>query len=199
MSLHRSILRILFFAAAWAAGPAFADGGTVVGRVEALPARFLSETVVYLRDAKPPDPPPAPRKVAIDQRGLKFTPHVVAITVGDAVEFPNGDAVDHNVFTPDNEGYNLGMIKPNSAGAYTFRQPGVYTQLCSVHSEMLAYVFVGTTPYQAVVEPNGTFKIEHVPPGTFKLAVWNSHLKAAEQSVTVVEGKSTEANFSLKR
>jgi plastocyanin len=199
MRIHPSNLWLLLFAAAGAPRGALADGGTIVGRVEALPARFLSETVIYLRDAKAPDPAPAPRKVAIDQKGLKFTPHVVAITVGDVVEFPNGDAVDHNVFTPDNEGYNLGMIKPNSAGTYTFRQPGVYTQLCSVHSEMLAYVFVGTTPYQAVVEPNGTFRIDHVPPGTFKLAVWNSHLKAPDQAVTVVEGKATEASFSLKR
>ncbi len=137
--------------------------------------------------------------MAIDQKGLKFIPHVVAINVGDSVEFLNHDAVDHNVFTPDNEGYNLGMIRPTTSGSYEFHQPGVYTQLCSVHAEMLAYVFVGENPYHAVVDEKGNFKLEHVPPGTWTLAVWNSHLKAAEQQVTVAEGKTAEAAFSLKR
>jgi hypothetical protein len=111
----------------------------------------------------------------------------------------NHDAVDHNVFTPDNEGYNLGMIGPKGAGSYEFKRPGVYTQLCSVHAEMLAYVFVGDNPFHAVVDAHGGFRLEHVPPGTWVLAVWNSHLKAADQKVTVVDGKTTEANFSLKR
>lgn len=176
-----------------------ADGGTIAGKVEALPPRFLSETVVYLKAVKSAGLAPAPKKVAIDQRGLKFIPHVVALNVGDVIEFLNHDAVEHNVFTPDNEGYNLGLIKPSNAGTYEFHQSGVYTQLCSVHSEMLAYVFVGENPFSAVVDAHGAFKLEHVPPGTWTLAVWNSHLKAGDQSVTVVEGKTVEASFSLKR
>jgi plastocyanin len=173
------------------------EGGTISGKVEATPSRFLSETVVYLREAKVP---PATRHVVpIDQKGMRFVPHVVAIEVGDSVEFLNHDAVEHNVFTPDNEGYNLGMIKPNAAGSYTFQQPGVYTQLCSVHAEMLAYVFVGTSPFQAVVDAHGAFKLEHVPPGTWVVAVWNSHLKAADQTVLVAEGKTVQLSFSARR
>jgi plastocyanin len=179
------------------AGLARADGGTIAGKVEVTPARFVSETVVYLRDAKAP--PPAPKKVAIDQKGLTFIPHVTAINAGDTVEFLNHDAVDHNVFTPDNEGYNLGAIKPSRSGTYTFSQPGVYMQLCSVHTEMLAYVFVGDGPFHAVVDAKGAFVLEHVPPGTWHLAIWNSHLKAADKTVTVTEGKTTEASFVLKR
>lgn len=176
-----------------------AEGGAIVGKVEALPPRFLPETVVFLREVKASGPVPAPKKVSIDQKGLKFIPHVVSINVGDVIEFLNHDAVDHNVFTPDNEGYNLGRIKPSSAGTYEFHQAGVYTQLCSVHAEMLAYVFVGENPYHAVVDARGVFRLEHVPPGTWALAVWNSHLKASDQTLTVVEGKTVDASFSLRR
>ncbi len=178
---------------------AWAEGGTITGKVDALPARFLPETVVYLKQVPMPSPRPEPKKVSIDQKGLRFVPHMVAINVGDSVEFQNHDAVDHNVFTPDNEGYNLGMIRPSAAGSYEFKQPGVYTQLCSVHAEMLAYVFVGDNPYHAVVDAKGAFKLEHVPPGSWTIAVWNSHLKAADQTVTVAEGKAAEVDFSLKR
>ena len=178
--------------------PASAKAGdtTLTGKVEATPAKFLGETVVYVKQATAP---PSAKKWNIDQKGMKFVPHVTALTVGDTVEFMNHDAVEHNVFTPDNEGYNLGMIKPNAGGQYKFAKPGVYTQLCSVHPEMLAFVFVGQNPYHAVVDDKGNYKIEHLPAGTYQLAVWNSHLKAAEQPVTTSEGKPTEANFSLKR
>jgi len=37
-----------------------------------------------------------------------------------------------------------------------------------------------------------------VPPGTYNLKVWNSKLKAADQPVTVADGK-VEVNFSVKR
>lgn len=195
----RSARAAVALTVALAATSALAQGGTLTGKVEVLPARFLAETVVYLRDAKPPTPAPPAKKVAIDQKGMKFIPHVVAINAGDTVEFLNHDAVEHNVFTPDNEGYNLGMIKPNAAGAYQFEKPGVYTQLCSVHAEMLAYVFVGENPYHAVVDAKGAWRLEHVPPGTYQVAVWNSHLKAPDVTVTVAEGKTVEVSFALKR
>lgn len=189
------LLLVAALAALGAAAPS-ADAGTIIGRVDATPSKFLPETVVYVKSVKVPT---TPKRVAVDQKNLKFFPHVLAINVGDTVEFLNHDAVEHNVFTPDNEGFNLGMIKPKSAGSYTFEQAGVYTQLCSVHAEMLAYVFVGENPFHAVVDANGTYRIDQLPPGTYTLAVWNSHLKASERAVTVVEGKPAEVSFSVRR
>jgi plastocyanin len=176
--------------------PAAAVAGTITGKVDATPAKYLEESVVYIKEAKAPV---AKSTVSMDQKGMKFLPHVLAITAGDSVEFLNHDGVDHNVFSPDNDGYNLGMVKPSAKAPHTFDKPGVYSQLCSVHPEMLGYIFVGQNPYHAVVDAKGNFKIDHVPAGTYQLAVWNSKLKAPEQSVTVVEGKPVEANFSVKR
>jgi plastocyanin len=177
-------------------GVAQAAGGSVSGRVEAMPAKYLEETVVYLKDV--PGSYPA-KKVPIDQKGMKFEPHVLAITAGDTVDFLNHDTVAHNVFSPDNEGYNLGTFKPGETRTYTFKTPGVYTQLCSIHPEMLGYIFVGQNPYAAVVDREGRFTIRDVPPGTYTIAVWNSHLKAADKKVTVAEGKTAEESFSLHR
>jgi len=56
-----------------------------------------------------------------------------------------------------------------------------------MHPEMLAYIFVGTTAYSAVVDRDGRFSIPDVPPGTWKIAIWNPRLKAAEQTVTLVQ------------
>jgi plastocyanin len=177
-------------------GFAQAAGGSVSGRVEAMPAKFLEESVVYLKDVAGSYPA---KKVALDQRGMKFDPHVLVVTAGDTVEFLNHDTVAHNVFSPDNEGYNLGTFKPGETRSYTFKTAGVYTQLCSIHPEMLGFVFVGQNPYAAVVDREGRFTIKDVPPGTYTIAVWNSHLKAPDKKVTVAEGKTAEESFSLHR
>ena len=170
--------------------------GSITGKVDATPAKYMEETVVYLKDAKPSG---APRTVDMDQRALKFSPKVLAIAKGDTVKFLNHDTVAHNVYSPDGEAYNLGTFKPNEDRTHTFDQEGAYTQLCSIHPEMLAYIYVAPTHLAAAVDAKGHYTIKDVPPGSYKLAVWNSHLKAPDKPVTVAAGKSTTVDFSLKR
>lgn len=170
--------------------------GIVSGKVEATPPKYLEETVVYLVDS----PPPAkPRSHAMDQKGMKFIPHILTVAVGDTVKFLNHDGVDHNVYSPDNDGYNLGMIPKEKSGEHKFDKPGAYSQLCSVHPEMLAYIHVSPSEHAAVVGKDGKFTIKDVPAGTWKIAVWNPKLKAADQSVTVADGKPAAVNFAIKR
>ncbi len=184
-------------ALAAAASHAAAAGGTIAGKVDATPPKYLGETVVYLKEA--PGAAAKPKTASMDQKNMTFIPHVLVVTVGDTVKFLNHDNVVHNVYSPDNEGYNLGSFKAGEERPYTFRQPGAYSQLCSVHPEMLGYVFVSPTPYAAAVDKNGAFTIHDVPPGTYQLAVWNSHLKAPDKSVTVAAGQTTTQNVSVKR
>jgi hypothetical protein len=130
---------------------------------------------------------------------MQFIPHMIAITVGDSVKFLNNDNVDHNVYSPDHEGYNLGMFPKDKSAERKFDKEGVYSQLCSVHPEMLAYVFVGQNPYAAPVGKDGKFTIKDVPPGKYTIEIWNSHLEGAGQEVTVEAGKPVEVNFQIKR
>jgi plastocyanin len=197
------IQTITFLAVTLAAGllavpsAALAAGGTISGKVDAVPPKFLPETVVYLKEVPGSTAPKA--KQTMDQKGMTFIPHVLAITVGDTVTFLNHDTVAHNVFSPDNETYNLGTFKAEEKAEHVFDKAGAYSQLCSLHPEMLAYIYVAPNSFHAVVDAKGTYKIENVPPGTYKVEIWNPKLKAAEQSATVAEGKTADVNFSLKR
>src|SRR5512140_3743854 len=119
-----------YFAPAYAGG-----GGTITGKVDASPAKYLEESVVYLKSVPGSY---TGKTTSVDQKGMKFIPHVVAITAGDTVKWENHDAMDHNVFSTDNEGFNLGSFKPNESRTYTFKKENVsYSELCSVHPEML--------------------------------------------------------------
>jgi plastocyanin len=178
------------------AAPPPATGGEIRGTVAAAPPKYLPETVVYLVGV------PGGRShetFKMDQRGMEFVPHLLAISEGDTVEFLNHDSVEHNVFSPDGTGYDLGTFPPGKTRSHTFDESGVYTQLCSLHPEMLAYVFVGRNPYEAVVGADGSYLIDDVPPGTWKIEVWNPELKATGQSVTVTAGGTSRVDFSLAR
>jgi len=191
------LLRALAVAASAGLAPiALAQSGNIAGKVEATPAKYLAETVVYVKQAPGTF---APKTVSLDQKNLSFLPHLLVVTKGDTVKFLNHDNVAHNVYSPDEDAYNLGTFKQNEERTHTFTKEGAYSQLCSIHPEMLAYVFVTQNPYAAVVDANGSYTIKNVPPGSYKLAVWNSHLKAPEKGVTVAAGKTTEESFSVKR
>jgi plastocyanin len=179
-----------------AAVSALAEGGTVAGKVEATPAKYAPETVVYLKGVKAAA---KPRTESMDQKNMTFIPHVLVVTKGDTVKFLNHDTVAHNVYSPDGEAYNLGTFKQNEERTHTFDQEGAYTQLCSIHPEMLGYIFVAPGPYAAAVDAKGHYVIKDVPAGGYKLAVWNAHLKTPERPVTIVAGKTAEENVSLKR
>jgi plastocyanin len=51
-----------------------------------------------------------PKKVVMDQREMKFIPHVLPVLVGTTVEFPNHDTVWHNVYSKGGaKDFDLGL------------------------------------------------------------------------------------------
>ena len=176
------------------AAPALADG-KITGTVEAKPAKFLKDTIVYVKAV--PGTKVAPKTVQIDQKGMEFVPHIALLAVGDTLRFENHDKVDHNVMSSDG-GYDLGVWGTGKTAEYSFKAEGVFAQVCKLHPEMLAYVFVGQNRFAATVDDQGNFAIDGVPAGSYELDVWNPKLKAPAQHVTVGDG-TTAAKFSLTR
>jgi plastocyanin len=189
---HLAIAATVLFAAT----PARAKGGTIKGKVDVTPVRYLEDTVVYVKEVKGRY---SPRTHALDQKGMRFLPHIVTVTVGDTVHFFNHDNVAHEIYSPDGEGYNLGFFKQGEERTYRFTRTGVYSQQCTIHPEMLAYIFVGQNPYAAAVDMKGGYEIRDVPPGTYRLAVWNAKLQTPERTVVVAAGEVRHENLSLQR
>ncbi len=197
MKYHAVLLAVALALALGACGSALAAGGVISGKVAATPAKFLAESVVYVKDAQGEY---TARSVKLDQKGMQFLPHVLTVTKGDTVEFENHDSVAHNVFTSDHETYNLGTFKPGETRTYVFADSiGVYTQLCSIHPEMLGFIFVGQNPYSSAVDAQGHFSIAGVPAGSYTISIWNSHLTADDQKITVTDGGTAQISFALHR
>lgn len=172
--------------------PEAQKGGTIKGVVK---NRWVANFPIALYIDEMPDKkfaPPEKHPIA-DQKGKVFVPRVLPVLVGSSVDFHNSDNFEHNVFSPDGEKYNLGNWGMGQKRSYTFKTSGVYTQLCKLHPEMISYVLVVKTPYFAVSDKEGNFKIESVPSGTWKLKAWGERLKKAQldktYEVKVEEGK----------
>jgi len=172
--------------------------GALHGTVDARPVAARASAVVYLENVPGTFRPPA-RHTVLDQHGLMFMPHVLAILRGTTVDFLNSDNVRHNVFTLDGEAYNLGSWPQGETRPFTFQRIGVYRQLCQVHPEMQGFILVLANPFFAISDADGNFRIADIPPGTYSLRVWSERLPATTQQVTVTAGGDVEVHPALRR
>ncbi len=181
-------------------GAARADGatGSISGEVVARPAKKSAGVVVWLDKVPGSFRPPA-RPVNIDQKGMAFVPHVLAVQKGATVVFKNSDAVRHNVFTPDGDKYNLGTWGQGESKSHVFNTTGVFHQLCNVHPEMGAVIVVLDNPYFAVTDADGKFTIAGVPPGTYTVKTWSEKLPESTHTVTVTAGGTAALHIELGR
>lgn len=174
--------------------------GTIQGTVEARAARYMKNTVVYL-DYVEGDFAPPPNHPVVDQKGLVFLPHVLAIVKGTTVDFTNNDTVRHNIFSPSpvTDNMNLGTYGAGQVVPWTFNKIGDAVLLCNVHAEMFAWVIVRQNPYFSITDKDGHFEINDVPAGQYTLKVWNEKLSAESQEVTVQEGDITTISLKLAK
>ena len=172
------------------------------GDIEGKVSGMKGQSVVYV-DAIAGKTFPAPKdQPVMDQKGLVFVPHIMAVQQGTTVQFLNSDTVQHNVFwtsigSDKKAGHNLGTWPKGEKRSFTFDKAGAVPLLCNVHPEMAAYVVVSPTPYFAISDDNGNYKIKDVPDGNYTVVVW--HEGAKNQSKPVAVSGNTKADFTVSK
>ena len=116
--------------------------------------------------------------VIVDNRNCVFVGHVTAVVPGDRVRVRNSDPVLHNThgFLGQPTVFNLALPTKDQMIDITKRlqKPGVVRVLCDAHPHMFAWMIVHDSPYVAVTDASGGFRIGDVPPGTYKVSIWHS-------------------------
>jgi plastocyanin len=143
---------------------------------------------------------PEPGRAAMDQRDQTFVPHVLAITVGTTVDFPNSDLTFHNVFSlSKTKAFDLGRYSRGKSKSVRFDRPGVVQVFCDIHSHMSAYILVFAHRYFALTDPSGRYAINGVPPGTYTVAVWYEGEVRETRTVTIPDsGGDVDAGFVVR-
>lgn len=118
----------------------------------------------------PPEPPVMAQKVKM------FSPSVMAVAVGTTVSFPNFDPFFHNVFSYSKpKKFDLGRYAQGKSAQVIFDKPGIVNFFCEIHYSMKAHIHVLATPYFAVSDEKGNFKIPEVAPGRYTLHLWQEN------------------------
>ena len=157
----------------------------------------ISNCVISVEDIDGSFPIPV-KPVVMEQKELRFVPHVLVVLVGTTVEFPNNDPLSHNVFSiSPAKRFNLGLYAGGITRRLKFDNPGVVELLCQVHLEMSAYIVVVRTPYFAQTGPDGAYRIDGVPTGRHRVRFWHERYLAQESTVQVPETGFVTVDFSV--
>jgi plastocyanin len=139
-----------------------------------------------------------PRAV-MDQRGERFVPHILAITTGTIVDFPNSDRIYHNVFSlSKTRQFDLGRYAAGHSKPVRFDRAGVVRVFCDIHSHMNAFILVFSHPFFSLTDSDGRYRIDNVPPGTYNLIAWNEGVSSEARPVVVPDGGIAEIDFTLR-
>jgi plastocyanin len=136
--------------------------------------------------------------VRLLQKDKRFTPHMLAVPVGTAIEFPNQDPFFHDVFSIyHGKPFDLGLYESGAVRKVRFTQPGVSYIFCNIHPDMSAVVIALSTSYYAVSGRDGSFRISGVPAGRYRLGVWYEFASDAELNSLAREIEIASGDVSL--
>ena len=165
--------------------------------------RRIANVLVQIKGGLPRtvDEPPG-TVVELDQSGCRFTPHVLAVRVGQTLRVLNPDGTLHTVhaYSRVNTGFNDAMPKFRTELEKVFdrAEPTPFVVKCEVHPWMNAWVAVFDHPFYFVTGRDGSFRIGNLPAGTYELEIWHERLPAQTHTVTVGVGESVRVDAVMR-
>jgi plastocyanin len=142
---------------------------------------------------------PEGRKFELDQKMCTFEPHVVALPIGATLTLANSDSVSHNIHTYSlkNDGFNQ-TVAAGGKIERKYEKAEAFKIGCDLHPWMSSYVFVSDDPIYGVSAADGSFKLEGVPAGTYKVNYWHERdMKGKSDEVTVAAGAETTVEVKI--
>jgi plastocyanin len=140
--------------------------------------------VVYLEgDFPAAKPEPVAR---VEQKDLMFVPQLLVVQVGTKVEFPNLDDTFHNIFSySPAKRFDLGRYRTDEkpVPAVMFDTPGLVVLRCEIHEHMRGVILVLATPHFTVTDTAGSYRLEGLPAGTYRLKTWLDSQTTLERTV----------------
>jgi plastocyanin len=139
------------------------------------------------------------KKVQLDQNGCEYHPHVLAFPAGSTVEVLNPDGILHNVhsYSKANTPFNMAQPKFKKTLDVKVDKPEIIEVKCDVHGWMHGWLVASETPYFAVTDKSGTFKLDNVPAGSYNVELWHEKLGKSSQKVTVKAKEDAKVNFEV--
>jgi hypothetical protein len=133
-----------------------------------------------------------PGGLTLDNKHCAFMPHVQVGVVGSELLLKNSDPILHTVHARlGNETlFNVGLPRWRQV-TKRLERPGLIRITCDVlHTWMSAAIVVVDSPFFAVTDRTGAFRLDHLPPGNYQMSVWHERLGTRREWVSVAPNAS---------
>jgi plastocyanin len=176
----------------------YSEPGDLGAPVPPAAGNSFANVVLYLEDAPALASTPLVGTPVMRQHEERFTPHVLAVTTGTTIAFPNDDPIYHNVFSLSRaRTFDLGRYPQGETKSLRFDRAGVVQVFCHIHADMSGYILVLPNRYFVTPDSSGRFVMDDIPPGQYVLVAWHERIKPIVTPVRVTSGQTTMLELSI--
>ena len=181
-----------------------ACGNSIVEKNVALSGTRVGGAIVWLTDIRSGKAFPLQRRFDLTNDACTLDPFVQVIPTNGTLNVANDDRVlQTNRFINVGTGQIVAVAPFNDDGEVVpvdrFKEPAEIEVVSEQHPWTHAWMAVLDHPYYAQSAANGTFSIDGVPPGRYRIRAWHPSLGYADDSVTVAAGQQTYVGFRIRR
>jgi len=144
----------------------------------------------------------------VEANVCQFLPFVTVVSDKRQLTVTNRDPVSHDIqgYTYDQAGVDIVLHRPSLKATGTtdivhlVKGRKVFTMQCGMHPYMQNWGYAIDNPYYAVTDPDGSFSIGDLPPGTYTVKAWHPILGVQERELTVEPNATAtlDVRFSTK-
>ncbi|HJR40988.1 MAG TPA: carboxypeptidase regulatory-like domain-containing protein [Gemmatimonadaceae bacterium] len=165
-------------------------------------ARRGDETraLVWLADIHSGKPVPAEKRFTVTTEHCELEPRVQGVLAGGTLNVLNTDPVEHRTRFLGAGDRVLAVITQFDAGQLVPRTdllatPGTIEIRCDAHAWTRGWIHVFDHPYFAQVRADGGFSLDSIPPGDYRLMLWQEGMGTRERQVTVRSGDALRVDL----
>jgi carboxypeptidase family protein len=140
-------------------------------------------------------------KVELDQKGCQYVPHVVVVPTTGQLDILNSDGILHNIHTQSTANPAINVAQPKFKKVLTekFAKPEIIKAACDAHGWMSGWIVATDNPFVAVTDDKGNFSIKDLPPGTYKVEIWQETLGKQVKDVSIKAKEDTKLTLELAK
>jgi plastocyanin len=145
------------------------------------------------------------RTAIMDQQHMQFVPRILVIQTGTAVDFPNSDQIQHQVYSfSAPKTFKLSLYAGHKYPPIVFDRPGLVTLGCNIHDGMIGYIYVTDSPFFGRSDNSGQLQLHGLPPGNYTLTAWHPQIQepggsSLQLRVPVADNGAAPQVFHLTR
>lgn len=135
----------------------------------------------------------------------RFLPFITVVSDKRRLTVFNRDPVLHDIqgYAYDETGVDIVLHRPalHESGTADIvklvKGRKVFTMQCGMHPYMQNWGYAIDSPYYAVTDLDGSFAIEGIPAGRYRLTAWHPHLGTHERNITVKPNETVTLDWPL--